>query len=624
VFEAQPAETQAFLLRTCFFARLTGSLADQITGGKSGASELEKLEHDNLFVFRLEESADQQWYRYGSLFAETLQHAARQRLTQEEIANLYGAASRWYEANGLDEEAIETALAAGVFDRALDLIERFIGIHDISELLTLKRWLQDIPAKAMMQHPLVCFTYAQIILYTDDRYSPATAARIGPWLQAAEAIWREEQNKQRLGELLSIRGTIAWWQGDMRSAFEYAHEGLDLIPEHDVLFRGECLLIASREALDFGRVLAAQDMVLEARALMGAARNIHGVLAAVQMLAEIAFWQGELEQALQLNEQVLKDAVGGDEMLDDKGIASLALADVAYERNELPQAEAHASEALELSRYRGNENLEVAATVRLARIRAGQMNIPAALDLLKGLTGHIRNGSFLRVAQAEQVRLSVRAGDTLSLAGWALMASAPPQDLSVLQREQEAFALARLQIAEGASGEAFKTLSGWREDASNNGRIRSEVEVWMLEALVYHGQSDSSGACNRLRAALKLGQEKGFRRLFIDEGPEMAALIRDCSGSLNDRGLALYALGLLQLFGPTAASQSATAPVEALSQQEIRVLRLLAAGLSNTDIARELVVSTNTVKTHVKSIYRKLGVASRSDARDVARNLRLI
>lgn len=624
VFDTQPAGTQAFLLKTCFFGRLTGSLADRITGARNGASELERLEHDNLFVSRLERSADQQWYRYGSLFAEALQHAATQRLAPGDIEELFAAASSWYEANGLDEEAIETALSAKLFDRALELIERFIEFHEISELLTLRRWLQDIPAQNLMKRPLVCFAYAQIILYTDDRYSPATAARIEPLLQAAQSAWQAENNGQRLGELLSIRGTIAWWQGDMQRAFDYARQSLEMIPEQDVLYRGSSLLIVSRTALDSGKILAAQDMALEARALMGAAQNIHGVLAAIQMLAEVAFWQGELEQAVQLNEHVLNNAIGGEEMLDDKGIASLGLADVAYERNDLHLAEERASEALELGKRRGNEKLEVLATIRMAQVRAAQMNIPAGLDLLRSLAGRMRNGSFLRDAQAEQARLSIRAGETLSLAGWAAIASAQAQNINTLQREREAFALARLHIAEGAPEGALQALRGWSDDASNNGRVRSQVEARLLEALACYGQSNLSDALQPLHAALKLGQEKGFRRLFLDEGPQLAALIKDCSNRLDDRGTALYAAGLLQLLGSATPSQPAGAPVEALSQQEIRVLRLLAAGLSNPDIARELVVSPNTVKTHVKSIYRKLGVASRADARDVARNLRLI
>jgi LuxR family maltose regulon positive regulatory protein len=157
--------------------------------------------------------------------------------------------------------------------------------------------------------------------------------------------------------------------------------------------------------------------------------------------------------------------------------------------------------------------------------------------------------------------------------------------------------------------------------------VRSQVEALCLEALADHADTNLPDAARAMEEALVLGQAKGFRRLFLDEGPRLAALLQATLASLPNRSLSLFAAALLRSFSPEGSSPTTTAgtlvPVEALSQQELRVLRLLAAGLSNTDIARELVVSTNTVKTHVKSIYRKLSVNSRGEAREVARELKL-
>ena len=130
-----------------------------------------------------------------------------------------------------------------------------------------------------------------------------------------------------------------------------------------MFWRGNSLLILSYEALNEGRVLDAQDLILEARALLGAAQNIFGVLAALQLLGEVFYLQGELEQAEQLNQQILAEAVGDTSMLDDQGIASSALARIAYERNELEQAEQFAMRALDLGRQRGNEMLQMQATI---------------------------------------------------------------------------------------------------------------------------------------------------------------------------------------------------------------------------------------------------------------------
>ncbi len=139
---------------------------------------------------------------------------------------------------------------------------------------------------------------------------PPPRSKLEPFLRAAESIWRTQEDHQHLGQLLSFRGNITWWQGDFQKAFEYARQSLAELPDPEVFWRGNSLLILSYEALHEGRILDAQDLILEARALLGAAQNIYGVLAAVQLLSEVFYQQGELEQAEQLNQQVLVEAVG--------------------------------------------------------------------------------------------------------------------------------------------------------------------------------------------------------------------------------------------------------------------------------------------------------------------------
>jgi LuxR family maltose regulon positive regulatory protein len=118
--------------------------------------------------------------------------------------------------------------------------------------------------------------------------------------------------------------------------------------------------------------------------------------------------------------------------------------------------------------------------------------------------------------------------------------------------------------------------------------------------------------------------------MFLDEWRALAGPLRALIPELEDKALAAYARALLYEMGQVRSESRATAPArstllaEPLSPQEARILRLLAAGLSNPEIAQELVVSVNTVKTHVKSIYVKLNVRTRKEAREAARQLRLV
>lgn len=628
VFESQPKEIQSFLLKSSFFTRLTSSFCDAILEATHSAAILEQLDRDNLFIVQLEPRGNQLWYRYNPLFAESLRYLAKQQLDETETKGLFEKASEWYEYQGLFDEAIDTALTARLFDRALTLIEKFVALHDMGELRTIERWLANIPQHQILRHPVIGFTYAQIVLYSTDRFAPATVTRIEPFLHAADSAWRAEENYPRLGQLLSFRANVVWWQGDFPKAFEYARQSLDLLPEQDVFWRGNSLITVGHDALSAGRILEAQDQLLEARALLGAAQNIYGVLAAVQFLAEIFYWQGELDQAEQLNRQIQTEAVGEESMLDDQGIASLSLAHIAYERNQLDQAEQLATQALDLAQQRANEILEVQTTIRLAHIFSAKGDSARAHELLKSLEAKIQNAALLREIQSAQALLSIWTNDTSSLEWWVKIVSDMNQDALPLQKEREAFTLARLRITEGKVSEALNLLKEWQQDAAQNGRIRSLVEAFCLEALAHHADANLSGAAQPLNHALDLGHAKGFRRLFIDEGTRMVALLQAILPTLQNRGPRLLATTLLQSFPATMTSHStgtsSTVQMEPLSQQELRVLRLLVAGLSNADIARELVVSTNTVKTHVKSIYRKLTVNSREEAREVARELKLV
>lgn len=633
VFESQPAQVQDFLLKTCFLTRLTPSLVDAVTETDGGAAMLAALERGSLFTVQLEHAGGQTWYRYNPLFAESIQALARQRLDGAAVQGLFEKASDWYGYHGSLDEAIETALSAGLHERALTLIEAYLDRHDLRELRTLARWLAAIPQPAIFRRPLIAFTGAQIILYSSDRFNPATAAKLEPYLRAAEAAWRAEENHARLGQLLSFRGTLVWWQGDLQKAFRYARQSLEELPEQDVFWRGNSLLIASHEAFNAGRMLDGQGLALEARALLGASQNIYAVLAADGLLVDIFYWQGELEQAEALSQQILTEAVGDDSlpddsMLDDQSFASLNLAHIAYERGLLDQAEAYAARALNLGQQRANGLAQAQAGSRLAAVRAAKNDLTGALELLKSLEGAIQNPVFLRELQNARALLAVRSGDLAALAGWEKMIAAENAGILPLQRERETFILARLRIAQGQTGEALELLRPWKLDAAENGRARSQVEALILETLAQQAGANLPESVRPLVDALALGKSKGYRRLFLDEGARLARLFQAVLPMIPNRSLHLFASSLLHAFTPAELAQlPAETPrvqIEPLSQQELRVLRLLVAGLSNLEIAQELVVSTNTIKTQVKSIYRKLDVNSREGAREAASELRLL
>lgn len=624
VFNGQPEAIRNFLLQTCFLDRLTGSLCDALTSSTDGAVTLDTFERENLFLVQLGSSAGRNWYRYNPLFAESIQYLARQHLGEAGIASIFEKASLWYEEQQLYEDAIETALKSGSLERALSLMEKFIELHYVGEMYTLGRWLEDVPTELVLKHPEICLTYAQVILYSSDRYAPATAARIQPYLAAAEEAWRAAGDLAKVGQVSALRGTILLWQGDLPQAFRSVHESLEELPEHDAFWRGISLLNLGQEGLLTGRVLSTQDVILEAQALLGASQNVYGLLAAQEMLSETFYLGGELDQAAEINRQILTDAVGEESMLDDQGSAHLNLARIAYERNELEAAQQEATQASELAQRRANELLLVQAKILSALVQAAGGELAAGRESLRSLQARVKTPSASRELQDAQALLAVRADDLSALTGWQTGLDDDHRTVFRAAAERHAFILARLRIAEGKPEAARQVLEGWQSEASGNGRVRSQVEVSCLEALAWFADGNQPRAFEILAHALAIGHARGFRRIFLDEGAPMAATLAALAPSLSDRSLSLYVTTLLQSFDPNSLpAQKGNDLIEPLSQQELRVLRLLVAGMSNSEIARELVVSTNTVKTHVKSIYRKLNVKSRSEAREAARELRL-
>jgi LuxR family maltose regulon positive regulatory protein len=626
VLTAQPEPLQTFLLSTCFLAKLTATLCDAITGRSDSALVLEQLERENLFLVPLGSGNGQAWYRYHPLFAEAMRLQAQQLLGEANVRALQERASAWYEAHGMLRDAVEDAIAAGQALRAATLIERIFDQGDFNEVHTLRRWIEQLPENMLHDHPLLCFAYANALLFTLDRFAPATARTVEHWVEMAEAAWQNEHNTPRLGQVAALRAMVAFWQGDSPRTFAYARQALELLDEHDLAYRAVSLLYAGHEQVLAGDIDAAQRLIMESYTLFEINQNPHGTLAATSVLAEICYQQGELEQAAQYYQQELDSQVGGGEMLDDQSFGLYGLSRIAYENDDLETAEQQATRAIELAKQRHAEQLQVQAALILCQVQHARGQTAHARSELQSLAAQTRHPSLLHEIQSWQARLALAMDDLEAAQRWHAGVAAQSEAVPLVQQEQEALIIARLYLAQGQPQAALALLERWRAEAAAHERTRSEIENLALQALAHSALADQMQAVQALTRALTLAQPRGLRRIFLDLGEPLAALLQAAAPTLAKRALAAYAATLLRALphGQAHTAPAAALPLlEPLSQQEQRVLRLIVAGQSNAEIARELVVSTNTIKTHVKNIYRKLNVGTREEARDAARDLNL-
>jgi LuxR family maltose regulon positive regulatory protein len=643
VLVSQPEPLQRFLLHTSVLSRLTGSLCDAVTEGHESEQLLELLSRANLFLQPLDEVGG--WYRHHSLFAEAMQHEARRRLGEEAVRACSRRASSWYEQQGLLTEAIEAALQAGMLAHAAVLIERLIGsqhLHEMQEHHTYRRWLGALPEALLGQHPRLCVRFAMLLLFSPARRAETSGASIERPLHLAERAFQAESNRSGLAEVGAFRALFARVQGDLALAAHLARQALARLPEQEHQWRGTCLSFVGEEDLLAGKLHLARQARLEALACYKAAHNHYATRLLLHRLGEVSFLQGELHQAAELYREVL--ATAGEDLFD-KGQALLGLARLSYEWNALEVAQQQANEAFELGARLAEQTLQAQGSLVLAQTLQAQASLVlASIEQARGQTTQAQQRLHALLAHllphsspllqreilAWQARLALAAHDLAAVQLWSLIRASQGESMPRLQQEQEELLLARLLLAQGKRDEALlQQLEDWHVDAHQQGRTRSEMEVLLLLALAHAAQQRLSQAAVLLKEVLLLAQAEGYQRLLLDEGEPLAALLRAVLPAIRKDLSAPYVRTVLQAFAqprldqlaPMASGSLASAALlKPLSPQEQQVLRLVVAGCSNSEIAEALVVSSSTVKTHVRNMYHKLNVKSRKEAREVVRS----
>ncbi|QBD76840.1 hypothetical protein EPA93_12825 [Ktedonosporobacter rubrisoli] len=631
VLSTQPEGRRRFLLQTSLLGRMTPSLCNAVSGREDSAQLLREVERAGLFLQAL--GGEPPWYRYHALFAEALQEEARQRLGEEEMKLCLERASGWYEQQGMLAEGIEAALAARIWVQAASLMERLLNVQNRSamhEYATLLRWLELLPAQLLEAHPALCLKYATALLFTLDRSSPATLALVEGPLHMAERFYERSAEWEKLSEVLSCHAEVVRWQDDLPQAIRLAQRALQLPPAPQTRWRGASVLIVGMGELYAGRPEAARRLMLEGQELFGipvAEYSMRGTA----MLAEISLLQGELSQAEQAYRHLLATAGNPAEL----AVAWRGMAQLAYEKNDISAAEGHIRQMLKL----GSDQLDtlgkhlveaiLICPAELLQVRlleaSGQLEqAQQNLQKLLALSQEWQSSTFYREALIQEAELNLVMGNLAALEPWQATCRQLGEDFRLIQREREALLHARFLIVRGEIPAALELLERWQGDAHAQRRIRSELEIQLLLAQAHAANRRPAEARDALFAALKLGQAQGFQRIFLEKGEALAALLRSHFQELREEPLICYARGLLAAFAgvgtalPAPSQATATLMLEPLTPQERRVLSLLAAGRSNPQIAEELVVSINTVKTQVQSVYRKLNVRSRWEAREAA------
>jgi LuxR family transcriptional regulator, maltose regulon positive regulatory protein len=649
VLDRQPEQLREFLLETSVLERLSGPLCDAVTGRADSQQLLEHIERVNLFLVPLDEV--RRWWRYHHLFADLLRvHLAQEQ--PEQVPKLHQAAAAWCEQHGLVDEAVRHALASGDALWATRLVEQHLGeTLRRGESVTLQRWLSVLPEEGVRSRPALCLAQGLMELHLGHLDSverllehAERALEVSAERQGLEAPTDGGMVAEGPAAIALLRSELASARGDPERTTEFARSALAQMAEEEHgprLWARWLQLLADwmsgrmeKAASGFAKILT------EARTTA----DPHPLTTSCHTLGWVQQDRGKLDAALQTYREGLRFATRGGRFLPfHAGEAHLGIAQVLYARNQLDEALRHVTEAIELTGQVVEFRLPAFGMVSLAWIRQAMGDAAGALEaideacLLLPATAVV---TMFSPAHTERAGLLLAQGRVAEAEHWTEERRLGAEDDISYPQERDYLVLARVLLARHDPERALGLLERLHALAAAQGRTGSVIEVRALQALARSASGDQAGALAALAEALTLGAPEGYLRVFLDEGPPMAALLHQLLVGRRQQRLAAAGAPREYLARMVDAFERVGLPirppvgrdgvvvvaglVEPLTARELEVLQLLAAGAPNRAIAEQLVVTQETVKKHLSHLFDKLGVANRTQAVARARELGLL
>jgi LuxR family transcriptional regulator, maltose regulon positive regulatory protein len=623
VLSGQGDERRVFLLRTSICDRMTAELADAVTGRSDGEATLAALEHDNVFI---ESGPDPGWYRYHPLFRELLRTQARYELAGD-LVDVHRSAARWLAANGDGLAALRHAFAAQDGSLAGRLLaETWVQLMGRGESSVAAELLTQLPNPSIRAEPHLC------LLTAWHRFSSGESAEATAWLsladRAAEPLdvdARQQYDTDRsLVTLLRARRTgdgddlertiadLAQPEALMQSprGGEYRRTVAACARGAVATWRGELDkgTAALETALDASRRLGLRDCELDALSLLALTYAVRGELKRADRVARLTVEACDQEPQ-----------ASGRSAHRATALAARALC--AFEWDDLDSTQRHGAAAREAADAVGDRLARLATALAGASSfhRLGFENVERARLELAGisadLAADVSPPLLLPRLLALRSRIALAEGDLGAAKSILAKHPAPhPAELIV--------AAARVDLARRDTAAAARALGAVAAGVVPAMFARTRVEGAVLRAVAAAQVGDGKAGCEWIERALDLAEPEGMRAPFFEGGVVVQRLLRDAIR--QGTGHRWLAGALVAAFDDPAGEGGAAELLEPLSEKECIVLRYLPTMMSNQEIAGELFVSVNTIKTHLKNIYRKLGSSDRRQAVRRARQLRLI
>lgn len=628
VLDNVDASTRLFLLKSSLLRSMNDALIVRVTGEENGQMRLEEIERQGLFLQRMDDSGE--WFSYHPLFGNFLRQRCQWELATE-LPEIHRAAAESWMAQGFPSEAIHHALAAGDGIMLRDiLLHHAWGLFNHSELSLLEASLKALPWESLLENPRLVLLQAWL-MQSQHRYS-----EVNTLLARAEQEMTTRMDASLHGDFNALRAQVAINDGDAVEAERLAMVALDELPLANYYSR----IVATSV---HGEVLHCKGQLTNSLALMQQTEQMarrhdvwHYALWSLIQQSEILFAQGFLQAAWETQEKGF--VLVREQHLEQLPMHEFLLrirSQLLWAWARLDESEAAARQGMEvLASFQPQQQLQCLALVIQNSLARGDLdNARAHLHRLENLLG---NGQYHSdwVSNADKVRVIYwnMTGDRKSAAQW-LRQTPKPEFANNHFLQGQWRNIARAQILLGDFDPAEMVLEELNENARSL-RLMSDLNRNLLLLNQLYWQSGRKNDAQRvLLEALQLANRTGFISHFVIEGEAMAQQLRQLI-QLNtlpelDQHRAQRILRDINqhhrhkfahfdenfverlLNHPEVPELIRTSP---LTQREWQVLGLIYSGYSNEQIAGELAVAATTIKTHIRNLYQKLGVAHRQDA----------
>jgi len=631
VLSGQSPAVRDWLLKTSVLNRFCSASCEAVcaadqepgTSETSGDGFIQVLEEEGLFVIPLD--TRNEWYRYHHLFQQLLMERLKRDCDAEEIAALHRRASAWFESQGLIEEAIQNALAAGDVVHAVEIIETYRDDEfNADRWYVVERWLAMLPAEIKPERPKLLLTEARIENYRHQFVRLPTIIEQVESLTGGRTVDPEVS-----GEIAFFRGVLEYWEGNAKSSrrsFEAAVAQLsgtrNPFGAESELYLGLAHCMAGNKEL---AIRTLQDRIDR----VGSADSYRlSRLIASQIFVHLI--RGDLPEA-RVEAQRLRQVAKKFRIRNTEAWSLQLWACTHLHTGELASAASHFDQAVAL-RYVLEPRAAVDALAGLAltqQLLRLDEKAAETVGQLHEFAQELNGRQYLSVAHSCRARISLLRGDLTAAFEWARSASEPPVPPELIMWvEAPCITQARVLVADESEESLKKAteLLGTVRRLSESCRFTCQtIEVTVLQALALEKQGRTGEALEALKEAMALAEPGGWVRPFVELGHPMAELLTRLIKQNADTGFTRQILRTLRSGGEMDVHETSEeaartgAPVsqpllDPLTHREEEVLKLLAQRLSDKEIAGKLFVSPETVKSHLKNIYSKLHVGNRREA----------